>query len=125
VRSIEDLYSIPELSASLAGVDQERLRSRFAVFRTNMLMAEAYRPEPCSVAAKIYAAAQGHPDRTRGWSALTAGGLTVEDLPGDHYALLAEPAVERLVTSLAREISKSSAPSDECNLHQSTVSQRV
>ena len=96
VRSIEDLYSVPELSARLAGVDQERLRSRFAVFRTNMLMAEAYRPEPCSVAAKIYVAAQGHPDRTRGWSGLAVGGLSIEDLPGDHYALLAEPAVERL-----------------------------
>ncbi len=109
VRSIEDLYRVPELSARLAGVDQERLRSRFAVFRTNMLMAEAYRPEPCSVAAKIYVAAQGHPDRTRGWSGLAIGGLSIEDLPGDHYALLAEPAVERLAASLAAEISSSTA----------------
>jgi amino acid adenylation domain-containing protein len=107
VVSIEDLYRVPELAARLAGVDQERLRSRFAVFRTNMLMAEAYRPKPCSVAAKVYVATQGHPDRTRGWSGLAVSGLSIEDLPGDHYALLAEPAVERLAASLAAEISHS------------------
>jgi thioesterase domain-containing protein len=109
VRSIADLYRVPELTAGLDGVDETRLGRRFAIFRANLLMTETYRPEPCPIAAKLYIATDGHADRTRGWSALAQGGLIIEDLPGNHYALLAEPFVEHLARSLARELGGFSA----------------
>jgi thioesterase domain-containing protein len=106
VNSIADLYRVPELEPALDGVDPTRLARRFAIFSANLRMAEAYRPEPCALAATLYVATDGHADRTRGWSSLMQGGLSIEDLPGDHYALLTEPLVEHLARSLARDIGR-------------------
>ena len=112
VLTVEDLYHVPELAAALDGVDELRLHGRFATFRANMLMARAYRPEPCAVAAHLYIARKGHPDRTRGWSALAQGSLTVEELPGDHYTILADPAVGRLARHMAHHIRASTCKAD-------------
>lgn len=104
LRAVADLYRVPELSANLHGVDEAVLRSRFATFRANMLMAHAYRPEACQATARLYIAAYGHPDRSRGWEALARGGLEIEDLPGDHYTVLADPTVAHLAEALARDL---------------------
>jgi thioesterase domain-containing protein len=98
ILAVEDLYGIPELSVALAGVDEASLASRFAAFRSNVHMARTYEPPPCAVAACLFTASGGHPDLSRGWSNLVSGGLTIHELPGDHYSLLTEPAVSRLAT---------------------------
>jgi amino acid adenylation domain-containing protein len=97
ILAVEDLYGVPELATALRGVDEASLAARFATFRRNVRMARTYQPEACPVAAHLFTASGGgHPDLSRGWRALALGGLTIHELPGDHYTVIAEPEVARL-----------------------------
>jgi thioesterase domain-containing protein len=102
--TIDELYRAPELASLLEGIDEARLRSRFEAFRANLLMARAYRPEPCAVSARLYLATSGHPNRSRGWGALVRGGFSVCEIPGDHYSILADPALAHLADEVSRDL---------------------
>lgn len=102
--TIDELYRAPELASLLEGIDEARLRSRFEAFRANLLMARAYRPEPCAVSARLYLATSGHPNRSRGWGALVRGGFSVCEIPGDHYSILADPALAHLAGEVSRDL---------------------
>ncbi len=104
LESVEDLYRVPDLTGMLEGLDEARLRSRFDAFRAHVLMARGYRPEPCAAVASVYLAKAGHPNRSRGWGALARGGLSVHEIPGDHYTIMAAPALDRLVVAMDRDL---------------------
>ncbi len=62
-----------------------------------------YTGGPCAAPLLLIRAAEpasGDPDR--GWGSLTGQEVELHELPGDHYTLLREPAVERLA-ALVRE----------------------
>ncbi len=102
--TVDDLCRIPELAQILKGVDGARLRDKFETFRTHVQMARTYRPEPCAAAVHVYLARTGHPNRSRGWGALARGGLSVREIPGDHYTILAGHSLDRLVLEMARDL---------------------
>lgn len=49
-----------------------------------------------------------------GWGALTAGSLTVQEIPGDHFTLVREPNVQVLAEQLKNHL-HTPAPAVSCN----------
>jgi surfactin synthase thioesterase subunit len=75
-----------------AGTDERELRTAFEVFRGNAEAAWRYRPKPIDLPLSVYLAA-GHAPATRraqvsAWAALTTAGMTVTELPGDHFDVM-------------------------------------
>jgi thioesterase domain-containing protein len=95
-----------------SGADQ--LRRIAAVYRANARAAAGYRPEPLAgepgapapLHAVIFFAADapGRDEREAAWRALLADrlpeGPEIHELPGDHYAVLRDPGVQRLADSV-------------------------
>ncbi|HYU34239.1 MAG TPA: thioesterase domain-containing protein, partial [Thermoanaerobaculia bacterium] len=85
------------------GMELADLEQRFSTFAANHRAMARYRGGPANAPLLLIRAgepASGEPDR--GWSRLSGNPVEVDEIPGDHYALLREPAVERLA-SLLRE----------------------
>ena len=75
-----------------AGTDDRELRTAFEVFRGNAAAAWRYRPKPIDLPLSVHLAA-GHAPATRkaqvaAWAALTTAGMTVTELPGDHFDVM-------------------------------------
>jgi len=80
------------------------LRHLFGRFRANRRALAAYAPLPYAGQVHLFRAAgrvsrQEEEDPTLGWGELVNGGLSVADLPGDHYSILGEE-VEALAARL-------------------------
>jgi amino acid adenylation domain-containing protein len=93
----------PMLQAGLLppDLDAHDLRARFAVFRSHAEALRRYRPAtswPGRIT--LFLAAErpsgGADGVTQRWRALADGGLDLLQLPGDHYAVVREPAIELL-----------------------------
>ncbi|EYF03728.1 non-ribosomal peptide synthetase [Chondromyces apiculatus] len=91
-----------------ASVDQT-----LRVFRGNLLAHCRYTPRPAPVRATLFCGSDpsgwstGSPDL--GWTDLALGGLTLDVLPGDHYALLTDQA-EALARRLRARLDAADAP---------------
>jgi thioesterase domain-containing protein/acyl carrier protein len=85
------------------GLEIEDLRRLFALYRVNYRAMAAYEPGPYSGPVRLLHAASrnGHVDPALGWSALAAGGVTVEAIPGDHYSILRGEGATALAARLA------------------------
>jgi thioesterase domain-containing protein len=75
-----------------AGTDDRELRTAFEVFRGNAAAAWRYHPRPIDMPLSVHLAA-GHAPATRkaqvaAWAALTTAGMTVTELPGDHFDVM-------------------------------------
>jgi amino acid adenylation domain-containing protein len=96
-----DDTTLDELLRSESGETGPELR---AVVRAHLDALRAYRPEPLACPVLLFLAADrphGETiDRAALWLPLARGGLAVETLPGDHFSLLAPPAVDELAVKL-------------------------
>lgn len=82
----------------------EQVRRLLHVYACNIRSQETYVPQTYSDPIILYRAAErpaGRPqDETYGWYTLTASGVTVHVIPGDHFSMLQPPHVQILADSL-------------------------
>jgi amino acid adenylation domain-containing protein len=80
---------------------------RFEVFRHNLQLIERYTAHPYPGRIQLFRAADSHfddpADSTLGWAALAAGGIWLQELPGNHWAIVRSPAVEIVAAALQIE----------------------
>jgi amino acid adenylation domain-containing protein len=76
----------------------------YRVFRANMLAAAAYRPDrhPGDLLSIVHSRVGA--DRTTTWPDFVTGDVTRHEITGDHYSIMAEPHVHRLVEILRKHI---------------------
>jgi amino acid adenylation domain-containing protein len=81
------------------------LRHRLQVFRSNLRAMRSYIPGVYAGEVALFAAADStgavRPDTSAHWADLAAGGVAHYSVPGNHYTLLREPHIPRLVGELA------------------------
>jgi amino acid adenylation domain-containing protein len=87
----------------------ERLRRFYRVFQANARASQNYQPRPgrpgrpaIAPAPVILVKAASHAgpppaDPSLGWSPLATAGLTIHEVPGDHFSMIRAPHVEHLV----------------------------
>jgi amino acid adenylation domain-containing protein len=86
-----------------AGTDDRELRTAFEVFRGNAAAAWRYQPKPIDLPLNIYVATS-HTAATRetqvaAWDALTTAGMTVTELPGDHFDVMTADLLRLVVAN--------------------------
>ncbi|MEA2562177.1 MAG: hypothetical protein QOH06_3681 [Acidobacteriota bacterium] len=90
-----------------AGLDFVAAARRFEVFRANLRRLARYTAEPYPGRVQLFRAAGSHfvdpADPTLGWAALAAGGVALQELPGNHWAIVRSPAVEAVAAALRIE----------------------
>ncbi|WBB77720.1 amino acid adenylation domain-containing protein [Micromonospora sp. WMMD882] len=86
------------------GVDPEltgpELTARYETFRACALSMQAYRPESPYGGPVTVLAASSHASMEQTWRRVCAGRLRVESVPGDHYTLFTQPALDRVVAAV-------------------------
>jgi len=92
-----------------ADIGPDRLQRLWKVFRANYLALATYTPRLYPGRLTLFRAGhrlvEGVVDPALGWNALAAGGVSTHVLHGDHYALLKQPAVEKLAEILRSRMS--------------------
>jgi amino acid adenylation domain-containing protein len=87
---------------------------RFELFRHNLRLTWGYTAGSYPGRLQLFRAAGSHfedpADPTLGWAALAAGGVTLQQLPGDHWAILRSPAVEAVALALQAAILQTPIP---------------
>ncbi len=85
--------------------DQGLAQHIYAVFQANVKAIVEYEAEPCRSRLTVFRAEEKatpmHEDPFLGWGELTAGGVEVIEVPGNHVAMFREPAVEIVAKRLA------------------------
>jgi thioesterase domain-containing protein/aryl carrier-like protein len=100
--TLDEFLASPRVEALLHGISPTQRRRLFDVFKANAEAMPGYEPQPYDGHITLFGAMQiPLPDVTRGWSAVAKGGLTLHQLPGDHYSILKPPQVESLASILA------------------------
>nr|WP_209310666.1 non-ribosomal peptide synthetase [Streptomyces spiramenti] len=79
---------------------EEELASRFATFRCSALSMRAYRPPAPYGGPVTVLVASPHVAVEEQWQAVCAGPFRAERVPGDHYTLFTEPAIDRVVAAI-------------------------
>ena len=69
----------------------------------------AYRPTPYSGPVTVLRAEAAWGPEDKGWGELSSGTLSVRTIPGDHFTMVKEPAVNRLVEVAAECLEKAQA----------------
>jgi len=105
--SLADAFARAQaLGAFPADLDFATAAHRFEVFRSNLRLTESYTAGPYPGRLQLFRAAASHfddpADPTLGWAVLTAGGVEVRELPGNHWAIVRYPAVEAVAAALQR-----------------------
>ncbi|CAM4377416.1 Alpha/beta fold hydrolase [Myxococcus xanthus] len=89
-------------------VEASTLRAWRDVTRANLRALAAYRPGPVRCPVLLLRAKDAQRSRavepSHGWARWGLSGLTVEDVPGDHYSVLREPQVETLARRLVEHV---------------------
>lgn len=99
----QDLAALAGSGATMPAEQEEHL---FRIFQAHAKALAAYDPEVYTGPVALFACAgPGSDEQVRAWGALARGGLAVSELPGDHYAILRDPAVARLAECLAAGLS--------------------
>jgi thioesterase domain-containing protein len=99
-------HDLGELSAMGGAVDASQEALLYAIFQANLRALQTYAPEPydgpvhllrCQLAAVDAAPADATSMAQRNdWAELVRGGLTVVEVPGDHYSILRMPLLEQV-----------------------------
>ncbi|HSF38843.1 MAG TPA: condensation domain-containing protein, partial [Thermoanaerobaculia bacterium] len=88
--------------------DAGQIHHQWRVYRSNVRNFEGYVPAaPCPVPALLFRATVQPPEaegRRLGWDRWIAGPIEVVDVPGDHWALVRNPAVEELARGLEERL---------------------
>src|SRR6185295_1960834 len=81
-------------------VGLEQVESLVNTYKANARAARAYEPRPYGGRVTLLKAASGTAggaeEDTHGWGEYAAGGLLVQEIPGDHYGIMREPNVRVL-----------------------------
>ncbi|HSP78046.1 MAG TPA: alpha/beta fold hydrolase, partial [Myxococcaceae bacterium] len=88
-------------------LELEEAEHLFALFRHHVEAQRRYVPRPYAGPAVLFRAGTqpaGVTAEDLGWRSWLTGGLTVDELPGDHYLLLRPPYVTSLARALARHL---------------------
>lgn len=91
--------SLREAGLIPAGLGDDFVRRRFAVFRANMRSLLAYRPVPYPGRVAVIRGAQSD-EPWRDWTDLATGGAHTQVVPGDHYSMWRPGNVEQLARAL-------------------------
>ncbi|WNZ58697.1 AMP-binding protein [Myxococcus sp. MxC21-1] len=89
-------------------VEASTLRAWRDVTRANLRALAAYRPGPVQCPVLLLRAKDAQRSQavepSHGWARWGLSGLTVEDVPGDHYSVLRAPRVETLARRLVEHV---------------------
>jgi amino acid adenylation domain-containing protein len=89
-------------------VSLEQMRHLMRVFQANREAMLSYIPQPYPGKIALLSASekplQVKLDPTQGWGELATGGLDIQPIPGDHYAILRDPHVQLLAQQLATNL---------------------
>jgi amino acid adenylation domain-containing protein len=83
-----------------ADTDPRWIKRLFEIFKANMYALRSYTPSIYPNRIALFRAAMDACDPTLGWSALSSEPVAIQNIPGDHYGLLAEPNVRILAEQL-------------------------
>ncbi|HEY0606419.1 MAG TPA: amino acid adenylation domain-containing protein [Herpetosiphonaceae bacterium] len=89
-------------------LERPALQQLFAIFKTNLLALQRYTPQPYAGSITLFVAAEepaGPTDPRLAWAELVDG-LSVHEIPADHYTILKSPAVQLLAAELRRELER-------------------
>jgi amino acid adenylation domain-containing protein len=93
-----------ELGLLPSDLDFTAAARRFGIFRANLRLIERYTAHPYPGRIQLFRAAGSHfndpADSTLGWAALAAGGIRLQQLPGDHWGIVRSPGVETVAAAL-------------------------
>jgi len=92
-------------AAKLFPVDvrREQTRRLLEVYRANLAAMSRYAPPPCPGGLTLFcsrAFTEHYRQAADGWRSLCGGPVTIVELPGDHYSILAKPCVAELAAGL-------------------------
>jgi thioesterase domain-containing protein len=83
--------------------ERSQMERFYRVAKANGRAALSYVPYPYAGRAVLFKACDGRDEHALGWSRVLAD-LEVIDVPGDHYSMLATPAVATLARELERAL---------------------
>ncbi len=93
-----------ELGLLPAGLDFTAAARRFEIFRANLRLIERYTARSYPGRLQLFRAAGSHfadpADPTLGWADLALGGVDLQELAGNHWAIVRSPAVEAVAAVL-------------------------
>jgi amino acid adenylation domain-containing protein len=93
-----------ELGVFPPDLDFATAARRFEVFRANLRLIERYTAQPYPGRVQLFRAAGSHfddpADPTLGWAALAAGGVGLQELPGNHWGIVRSPAIGAVAAAL-------------------------
>ncbi|MGZ3459032.1 MAG: alpha/beta fold hydrolase, partial [Archangium sp.] len=105
------LRDLARTAGQTAELPEEQLASLRRVFESHLRAGRHYTPRPHAGPLTLFRAAESPAGQAtapdRGFAALAAGGLDVEEVPGDHYSLLHQPHVRTLAERLAEHLERS------------------
>ncbi len=94
-----------ELSAAGVTSDPDQEALLFALFQANLRALQTYTPGPYDGALHLLCCASPEggvsSTRRRAWEGRAAGGVTLAELPGDHYSILHMPVLAQVAERLA------------------------
>lgn len=104
----DELHRAATEAGIFAGVTHEEVSRIYEIFCTNARALAAYDPPPCEVPVLQICAASSHviaSDAAPGWRRLVGPGLSVVELPGDHYTLVQAPRVQSVAAEIGKRLS--------------------
>jgi amino acid adenylation domain-containing protein len=88
-----------------ADVDPRQLRQAFETFRRHVRLGRQYRPEPVDHPLGVYVAtgrdAAARAAQVAAWAGLTSAGISVTELPGDHFDAVSDRALAIVAAALS------------------------
>ncbi|MBA3772078.1 MAG: amino acid adenylation domain-containing protein [Ramlibacter sp.] len=104
----DGLYRAATEAGIFAGVTRAEVARIYEVFCVNAEALAAYDPPPCDVPMLLIRGASSRvtsDDAEVGWRRLVGGGLSVVELPGDHYTLVQAPSARSVAAELDKRLS--------------------
>ncbi len=98
-------YLVKRALKTTGKVASPRLR-HFYIIDTYHNAINAYQPKPYNGTVTVFKAGSSEGPDDMGWKELVKGGLDLHTLPGDHYSLIKDPGVVRLVQELSASLDR-------------------
>ncbi|MCP4158421.1 MAG: amino acid adenylation domain-containing protein, partial [bacterium] len=109
----EELFNrLPELAKSTGSIpleemDSKEVRRLFEIFKLNSHALDTYTPKPYNGVTLLFGARDesgknSSREPAKGWKKNAVGGLSIRNIPGNHYTILREPNVKLLVKEIKK-----------------------